>query len=80
MKKLMILLFFVQFLIIKSDMNFESEGSFFKAKCEDDKAKTGACAYQIWDSKNDKEEYALFDKCGKGKTCDPYYGLCVKNL
>ena len=80
MKKLMILLLFVQFLIIKSGMDFDSEGAFFKAKCEDDKSKTGACAYQVWDSKNDKEEYALFDKCGKGKKCDPDYGLCVKNL
>jgi hypothetical protein len=80
MKKLMILLLFVQFLTIKSDMDFDDEEAFFKAKCEDDKSKTGACAYEIRDSKNDKEEYALFDKCGKGKTCDPYYRLCVKNL
>ena len=64
MKKSLILLLFLKFLIIKSvDDEF-----LFKAKCEKEKAKTGACFYEIEDSKGN-EEYALFDNCGKGKIC-----------
>jgi len=78
MKKSMILLLFLKFLIIKSSVSFDDEEFFFKAKCESEKAKTGACFYQIYDSKKN-EEYAIFDKCGKGKKCG-YDGVCTENL
>ena len=74
MKKSLILLLFLKFLIIKSwDDEF-----LFKAKCEKEKAKTGACFYEIEDSKGN-EEYALFDNCGKGKKCGSD-GVCVSNI
>lgn len=51
----------------------------FKAKCENDKAKNGACYFSIYDTKKDSYEYAIFDKCGKGKYCVEG-GLCIKPL
>ena len=74
MKKSLILLLFLKFLIIKSwDDEF-----LFKAKCEKEKAKTGACFYEIEDSKGN-EEYALFDNCGKGKKCNND-GVCEDKI
>ena len=76
MKKYMILLIFLKLLIVKSEDNF-----IFKLKCEDDKAKTGACMYYLSDyDSNGHDKYALFDKCGKGEKCDIYYGVCMENL
>lgn len=66
MKKYFILLVFLEFLIIKAD---EDDVDIFKVKCEDDKAKTDACLYYLVDSEKDTKEYAIFDKCGKGKHC-----------
>jgi hypothetical protein len=76
MKKFMILLIFLKFLIVKSGDDF-----IFKLKCEDDKAKTGACMYHLsdYDSKG-HDKYALFDKCGKGEQCSISYGVCMENL
>ena len=73
MKKYMILLIFLEFVLINSD-----DYSFiFKSKCEDTKSKAGACSYDIQDSKGNIE-HALFNKCGKGKKC--YKGVCMESL
>ena len=77
MKNYFILLILLQFLIIKgADDDDEiyydiyEYSIFFKAKCEANKAKTGACMYSLYDYENGRiKEYALFDKCGKGKQC-----------
>ncbi len=74
MKKLLILLLFLKFLIIKSEV---SDEFLFKAKCESEKPKTGACFYEIEDSKG--KEYALFNNCGKGKICGSD-GVCVNKI
>ena len=74
MKKYMILLIFLEFVLINSSGQYSF---IFKSKCEDNKSKTGACSYNIYDSKGNLE-YALFNKCGKGKRCDD--GVCVENL
>ena len=71
----MILILFLQFLIIAGDSYSEY---IFKGKCEDDKAKTGACMYEIYDSKNQYTKYAIFKKCGKGEICDDEY--CYKGV
>lgn len=88
MKNYLLLLIFLQFLIIKADpenlyYTIQEYNSIFKSKCEDDKAKTGACMYTFYDEENERiKEYALFDKCGKGKSCvmigddDEAYGKC----
>lgn len=76
MKKSMILLIFLEFIIISGKLNI-NENFIFKAKCEDNKAKTGECYYSIYDTKKDSTEYAIFDKCGKGKYCVEE-GICIK--
>ena len=79
MQKFMILLIFLKLLIvISSDDDF-----IFKIKCEDNKAKTGACMYYLsnTDSKgNSISKYAIFDKCGKGEYCSFEDEVCVENL
>ena len=76
MKKYMILLIFLKLLIVKSGDDF-----IFKLKCEDDKAKTGACMYHLFDyDSKGHDKYALFDKCGKGEQCDFSSGVCMENL
>ena len=77
MKKTMILILFLSFLIIKTG-SYNPNDLIFKGKCEDDKAKTGACMYSIYDSKNDYIKYAIFKKCGKGESCDDDY--CIENV
>lgn len=79
MKKSMILLLFLELIISgKSDFDIDIDTDFiFKAKCEDNKAKTGQCLYSIHDTKKDSYEYAIFDKCGKGKKCIEE-GICLK--
>ena len=79
MKKSMILLLFLELIISgKSDSDIDIDTDFiFKAKCEDNKAKTGSCFYSIYDTKKESYEYAIFDKCGKGKKCIEE-GICVK--
>lgn len=92
MKNYLLLLIFLQFLIIKTDPEnipyiIEEDSLIFKSKCEDDKAKTGACMYTLYDEENERiKEYALFDKCGKGKFCsmigddDEAYGKCSEKF
>ena len=77
MKKFMILLIFLKLLIVKGS----GDDFIFKLKCEDDKAKTGACIYHLsdYDSKG-HEKYALFDKCGKGEQCSIYDEVCMEIL
>ena len=77
MKKYMILFLFLQLIIIKAD---DSIDIIFQGKCEDDKAKTGACMYELndYDSKGNTK-YALFDKCGKGEKCLGYE-MCLENF
>ena len=74
MKKYMILLIFLEFVLINSSGQYSF---IFKSKCEDTKSKTGACSYDIQDSKGNIE-HALFNKCGKGKRCSN--GVWVENL
>lgn len=69
MKNYWILLIFLQFLIKKANNQDTIKNLIFKAKCEDDKAKTGACMYYLKDNVKVTTEYAIFDKCGKGKNC-----------
>ena len=77
MTKFMILLIFLKLLIVKGS----SDDLIFKLKCEDDKAKTGACMYYLSDyDSNGHDKYALFDKCGKGEHCSISYGVCMDNL
>ena len=79
MKNYFILLILLQFLIIKgededNDPYIVDNNIIFKAKCEADKAKTGVCMYELYDYENHRiKEYALFDKCGKGKKCSMIY-------
>ena len=88
MKNYFILLILLQFLIIiGADDNIyyriEEDNEFFKAKGEVDKAKTGACMYTLDDHENERiKEYALFDKCGKGKQCmiDDKYAKCSEKF
>ena len=77
MQKSMILLLFLQLIIIKAD---NSINIIFQGKCEDDKAKTGACMYELddYDSKG-HTKYALFDKCGKGEICNGYE-MCLEKF
>jgi hypothetical protein len=77
MKKYMILLIFLKFLIINADSSIDI---IFKGKCEDDKSKIGACMYEInnYDLK-DHDKYSIFDKCGKGEKCIGYE-MCVKDF
>jgi len=74
MKKYMILLIFLEFVLINSSDQYSF---IFKSKCEDTKSKAGACSYDIYDSKGNLE-HAIFNKCGKGKRCDDE--VCVENL
>ena len=74
MKKYMIL-FLLNFIIINSDTSYQT---IFNSKCEDIKAKSGACRYTLVDSKGNVE-YALFDKCGNGKKCGEN-GVCEEGL
>ena len=80
MKKSMILFLFLKLLIITTE--FDKIEIIFKGKCEDKKAKTGACLYIMpnYDSKN-HNKYAIFDKCGKNEHCDDKYnaGICIDN-
>ena len=78
MKKYFILLIFLKIITIDSE---SYNNLIFKGKCEDDKSKAGACMYYLnnYDSKqNDK--YAIFDKCGKGESCDFSYNMCLKDF
>ena len=82
MKNYWIVLIFLRFLIIKGQGYEDSDDiKIFRAKCEDDKAKTGACMYELTtDYEKNIKEYAIFDKCGKGKHCiqeNDYY-QCLK--
>ena len=74
MKKYMILLIFLEFVLINSSGQYSF---IFKSKCEDTKSKAGACSYDIQDSKGNIE-HALFNKCGNGKKC--INRVCVENL
>ena len=76
MKKPMILFIFLELLIITKEYSYID--IIFQGKCEDKKAKTNACMYNMYnyDDKN-HDKYSLFDKCGKGKYCDDEIG-CMK--
>ena len=80
MKKSMILFLFLKLLIITTEIDPIS--IIFKGKCEDKKAKTGACLYRMnnYDLQN-HNKYAIFDKCGKSERCDDDYsaGICIDN-
>jgi hypothetical protein len=76
-KSIMILLIFLELIISGKSYNVENDNFIFQVKCEDKKAKTGECYYSIYDSKKKSHEYAIFDKCGKGKYCSDDR-ICVK--
>lgn len=79
MKKAMILFIFLIFLIIKAESG--DSDIIFQGKCEDDKAKTGACMYYLenYDS-NDHTKYAIFKKCGNGEYCSFRDEMCVDKV
>ena len=73
----MILFLFLQFIIIKA---YNSVDIIFQGKCEDDKAKTGACMYKLYDyDSKGNTKYAIFDKCGKGEKCNDDE-MCKENF
>lgn len=76
MKKSMILFIFLELLIITKEEDMID--LIFQGKCEDKKAKTKACMYNMhnYDDKN-HNKYSLFNKCGKGQICDDEFG-CTK--
>lgn len=66
---------------IGSYSNCANYSKIFKSKCEDKKTKTNACIYTIKNEDEDQntygpKEYALFNKCGKGKKCDLSKQIC----
>jgi hypothetical protein len=73
----MILLIFLELIISGKSFSVYNDQFIFQIKCEDNKAKTGQCYYSIYDNNKDSNEYAIFDKCGKGKYCSDY-GICIK--
>ena len=82
MKKAMILFIFLIFLIIKAESSgYDTIDLIFQGKCEDDKAKTGACMYYLdnYDS-NDHSKFALFKKCGSGEYCSFEDEMCVDTV
>jgi len=76
-KSIMILLIFLELIISGKSFSIYDDEFILEAKCENKKSKTGACYYSISDSKKESNEYAIFDKCGKGKYCEEG-GICVK--
>ena len=77
-KSIMILFIFLELIISGKSFSIYDDEFILEAKCEDNKSKTGACYYYISDSKKESNEYAIFDKCGKGKYCNND-GICIKN-
>lgn len=81
MKKSIILFLFLKLLILTTEI--DEIDIIFKGKCEDKKAKTDACLYELLDYDSKKhDKYAIFDKCGKNEYCsDDYYsaGICIDN-
>lgn len=92
MKNILTLLIFLLIIIINVScddtayynyLSYAADNSsyFFKSKCEDTKAKTGACMYTIYEYNENSiygpKEYALFDKCGKGKYCSMNDKICL---
>ena len=82
MKKAMILFIFLIFLIIKAESgDGDITDLIFQGKCEDDKAKTGACMYHLgnYDSQH-HSKYAIFKKCGSGESCSFEEEMCIDNV
>jgi len=77
-KSIMILLIFLELIISGKSFDVYDDDFIFEAKCEDKKSKTGSCYYSVSDSKKESNEYAIFDKCGKGKYCDEGREICIK--